>query len=56
MKRWASIILEVIPVIEFLVLQSNNINFSDSDEQTKVISLCDLAKKEASSLITHYGA
>jgi hypothetical protein len=56
MKRWASIILEVIPIIEFLVLQSNNIVFYEGDEQKRIISLCDLAKKEAASLMAHYGA
>jgi len=56
MRRWASIILEVIPIIEFLVLQSNNIIFYEGDEQKRVMSLCDLAKKEAASLVTHYGA
>ena len=56
MKRWASIVLEVIPIIEFLVLESNNITFYDDDEQNRVTSLCDLAKKEAASLLTYYSA
>jgi hypothetical protein len=56
MRGWAKIILDVIPIIEFLVLQSNNIQFYEGDEQKRITSLCDLAKKEASSLITHYDA
>jgi hypothetical protein len=56
MKSWASIILEVIPIIEFLVLQSNNIIFYEDDEKKRIINLCGLAKKEADSLITHYSA
>ena len=55
MKRWASVILEVIPIIKFLVLESNNIIFYEGDEQKQIISLCNLAKKEVTSLITHYG-
>ena len=56
MRRWASIILEIIPIIEFLVLESNNIRFFEDNEQKRVTGLCDLAQKEAASLITHYGA
>ena len=55
-KRWASIILEVVPIIEFLVLQSNNITFYEDEERKRIISLCNLVKNEAVSLITHYSA
>lgn len=53
-KSWASIILEVIPMIEFLVLESNNIVFYEGDEQKQIINLCNLAKKEVTSLIAYY--
>ena len=55
-RVWAGITLDVVPIIEFLVLESNNVTFFESGQRERVQGLCNLVKAEASALSEHYGA
>jgi hypothetical protein len=56
MRKWAEIILDVIPIIEFLAFRSNNVEFHEPGARERVDGLCGLAKSEASALLNYYGA
>jgi hypothetical protein len=55
-RVWTRITLDVVPIIEFLVLESNNVTFFESGQRDRVQGLCNLVKAEASALSQHYGA
>ena len=56
MKTWASVVLDVIPIIEFLAFESNNVSFHKEGNREQVAGLCGMAKNEVSALLKHYGA
>lgn len=56
MRVWANIVLDVVPIIEFLAFQSNNVFFRETSAGEQVKGLCALAKSEAAALVTYYGA
>jgi len=55
MRFWARIVVDVVPIIEFLAFESNNIFFQREDTRERVAGLCKISKDEASALIMHYG-
>ena len=55
-RVWTKITLDVVPIIEFLALESNNVMFYESGQREKVKALCSLIGAEASALSEHYGA
>lgn len=55
-RVWANLVLETVPIVEFLVFESNSVFFHDSVSSDKVRGLCGLAKSQAAALLNHYGA
>ena len=56
MRVWARIILDVIPIIEFLAFDSGNVSFHEQATADRIAGLCTIARNEASALLSHYGA
>jgi hypothetical protein len=56
MRVWARLVLDVVPIIEFLAFESNNIRFDEDAIRQKVKGLCEIAKGQASAILMHYGA
>jgi hypothetical protein len=55
-RIWAKLVLDIIPIIEFLAFESNNIRFDEDTTRQKVKGLCEIAKGQASAILVHYGA
>lgn len=56
MKTWTMVVLDVMPIIEFLAFESNNVSFHKEGSREQVADLCVMAKNEVSALLKHYGA
>jgi hypothetical protein len=56
MRQWAQIALDVIPIVEFLAFESNNVSFHEGATADHVRGLCAIGKNEALALLSHYGA
>ena len=56
MRAWTRIVLDVVPIIEFLAFSSRNVTFHQPQSEDRVRGLCALAKSEASALLVYYGA
>jgi len=56
MKARAKVVLDVIPIIEFLAFESNNVSLYKEGSREQVAGLCIMAKNEVSALLKHYGA
>ena len=54
MMTWTNVVLDVVPIIEFLAFESNNVSFYKEERREKVACLCVMAKNEASMLLKHY--
>ncbi len=56
MRAKAKVVLDVLPIIEFLAFESNNIFFPKEGRHEQVAGLCVMAKDETSALLKHYSA
>ena len=56
LRVWARIILDAVPIIEFLAFESQNVSFHREGTRERVAGLCILATDEASALLKYYGA
>ena len=56
MRVWAKLVLEIVPIIEFLAFESNNITFHEDTIREKVKGLCEITKSQASAILVHYSA
>jgi hypothetical protein len=56
LPAWAQIVLDVVPIIEFLTFQSNSIMFYEEQARDRVNGLCTITKKEASALLEYQDA
>jgi hypothetical protein len=56
MRIWAKVVIDGIPIIEFLVFESKNVSFYKDETRERVAGLCMIAKSEASALLKYYGA
>jgi hypothetical protein len=56
LRAWTKIVIEVVPIIEFLAFESRNITFQREEHRERVVGLCLMAKNEASALLKYYGA
>jgi hypothetical protein len=48
--------LKVVPIIEFLAFESNNVLFHKEGTYERVAGLCLISKNEASAVLNYYGA
>jgi hypothetical protein len=55
-RVWAKLVLDIVPIIEFLAFKSNNIRFDEDTTHQKVKGLCEIVKGQASAILVHYGA
>ncbi len=56
MRVWAKLVLDIVPIVEFLTFESNNIRFDEDTTHQKVKGLCEIAKSQASTVLVYYGA
>ena len=56
MRVWARLVLDIVPIIEFLAFESNNITFHEDTIRQKVKGLCEIARSQASAILVHYSA
>jgi len=53
-RVWVELILDVIPIIEFLVFESNNVSFYEEEKQEQVRAMCKLALSQAQALQEYF--
>jgi hypothetical protein len=56
MRIWAAMVLDIVPIVEFLAFESNNITLIEGTTFDRVRGLTAIARNEASALLSHYGA
>jgi hypothetical protein len=56
MRDWAQLVLDIVPIIQFLVFKSNNVTLHRQNASAHISGLCKVALSEASGLLDFYGA
>ena len=53
-RIWARLVIDIVPIIEFLVFESNNVSFNEPSNRQKVKDLCNLINSQAAAILETY--